>query len=448
MRIKDVFTVFPRKLPSGQNVFYYQCYDSKGKRQWAKSTGLSKRTEAVAFCMKLFRDGLLIPEKKLPTFAEYACGWWDIDTCRYLKWRQLHNPLTDSTIRLHKMRFHNHIKDYFAKYRLDEITSDVIEGWLLYMSEKNVSLGKDTADENENENKKMKPQTINQVYSTLRMMFEEAVRTKVLNDNPCRDVRELKEETVNRDILTVEEVRKLFPCDWSMVWDNELFYRANRLAACTGMRIGELQGLKGEYVFDDYIYITGQYTRNGYVPFTKTKENRNIPITPLMREELDGLLDANGTGYVFSEDGGMTPVNSERLGRQFERALECIGISRAEKKKRKLTFHSWRHFLNTLLRMSDVADSKVQSVTGHRSLRMTDHYTHFDTRKFAEVRNVQAELLTFKEPEHSTAKKAEKPRMTKMTEKPKEIKKISKPKVIDLKKKLPKKPATKRMARV
>jgi hypothetical protein len=181
----------------------------------------------------------------------------------------------------------------------------------------------------------------------------------------------------------------------------------------------------------------------------KTLAAHDIPIRIIGDgDDLDGLLDANGTGYVFSEDGGMTPVNSERLGRQFERALECIGISRAEKKKRKLTFHSWRHFLNTLLRMSDVADSKVQSVTGHRSLRMTDHYTHFDTRKFAEVRNVQAELLTFKEPEHSTAKKAEKPRMTKMTEKPKEIKKISKPKAIDLKKKLPKKPATKRMARV
>jgi hypothetical protein len=44
--------------------------------------------------------------------------------------------------------------------------------------------------------------------------------------------------------------------------------------------------------------------------------------------------------------------------------------------------------------MSDVADSKVQSVTGHRSMRMTDHYTHFDTRQFNEIRDVQKILLT------------------------------------------------------
>ena len=76
--------------------------------------------------------------------------------------------------------------------------------------------------------------------------------------------------------------------------------------------------------------------------------------------------------------------------------------------KRNLSFHAWRHFFNTLLRMSNVADSKVQSITGHRSLSMTDHYTHFDTRKFTEVRNVQAELLAIKEPENMDGKSAEK----------------------------------------
>ena len=57
------------------------------------------------------------------------------------------------------------------------------------------------------------------------------------------------------------------------------------------------------------------------------------------------------------------------------------------------------HLLNTLLLMSDVAEKKVQSVTGHLTTEMTEHYTHFDTRQFTEIRNVQAGLLTFKEPE-------------------------------------------------
>jgi integrase len=394
MRVKAIFTVFGRKLPSGKRVYYYQCYDANGKRQWAKSTGITKKTEAVAYCMKLFKDGLLVPD-----VAEFSAGWWDVETCGYLKWRRLHEPIADTTLCLHKGHFENHIKGYFAKYRLDEITPEVIEGWLLHMSEK-----KEMGNKKDENKKTLKPKTVNLAYGTLKLMMGEAARTKLLKENPCREVKELKEETIKREILTVEEVKKLFPLDWQRVWGSGLMYKANRLAACTGLRIGELRGLRGEYVFDDYIFITGQYTRFGYKNNTKTKENRNIPVTPVMRQELEGLLQANGNGYVFSDDGGETPVSVDRIRKQFDRALKAIGIGRAEKMERNLSFHAWRHFLNTLLRMSNVADSKVQSVTGHRSLAMTDHYTHFDTRKFAEVRDVQTELLALGKPENTEAK--------------------------------------------
>jgi integrase len=83
----------------------------------------------------------------------------------------------------------------------------------------------------------------------------------------------------------------------------------------------------------------------------------------------------------------------ERINRAYEKALENIGISHEERLKRNLSFHAWRHFFNTALRMDNVTDAKVQSVTGHRSKKMTDHYTHFDTRQFTEIREVQTKLL-------------------------------------------------------
>jgi integrase len=113
-----------------------------------------------------------------------------------------------------------------------------------------------------------------------------------------------------------------------------------------------------------------------------------------MRSELEELMRINGGGYIFSENGGESPVTAEKIARHYVLALKRIGINHEEKMKRQLSFHSWRHFFNTLMRMSDVADSKVQSVTGHRSMRMTDHYTHFDTRQFNEIRDVQETLLT------------------------------------------------------
>jgi hypothetical protein len=73
--------------------------------------------------------------------------------------------------------------------------------------------------------------------------------------------------------------------------------------------------------------------------------------------------------------------------------LEDIGIDKDEKKRRNLTPHAWRHFLNTTLRSCGVADAKVQSITGHKSHMMTDRYTHFYNEEFTEVRDVQNTLL-------------------------------------------------------
>jgi integrase len=376
MRIKANFTLFPRKMPSGRIVFYFQCYDENGVRQNGRSTGCSKKTEANAYCMRLYREGALVPRKRTMTFEEYAEGWWDIKTCKYLEWRQLSDPLSEGTIYMNRANTENYLKGFFGKTRLGDITRDTVKEWLLDMSRKKLSAA-----------------TANTALKTLRVMLDEAVNRGMLTGNPAKEVKELKAEGPERVILTRKELEKLFPDDWGRVWDDEVIYRAHRLGAGTGMRISELRGLRGEYVFKDYIYVCGQYTRHGYRRQTKTKRNRNIPIPAAMWRELEGLIRVNGAGFVFSEDGGKEPVTMERINRGYEKALERIGISHEERLERNLSFHAWRHFFNTELRMNDVADAKVQAVTGHESEKERERYTHFDTREFGEVREVQRKLL-------------------------------------------------------
>jgi integrase len=107
-------------------------------------------------------------------------------------------------------------------------------------------------------------------------------------------------------------VRGLFPSDWADVWGGFLFYLFNKLAACTGMRLGEVVGLRGEFVFDNYINVCGQWTRYGYGD-TKTHKERNIPIPALIRFELQKLMDINGRGYLFSENGGERPIERRQV---------------------------------------------------------------------------------------------------------------------------------------
>jgi hypothetical protein len=114
-------------------------------------------------------------------------------------------------------------------------------------------------------------------------------------------------------------------------------------------------------------------------------------------------MECNGRGFLFSLDEGATPVSRMLIYKKFHKALVKIGISKAEIQRRGLSIHSWRHFFNTTLQMANVALSKVQSVMGHKSDRMTEWYTHYDAKEFSEVRNVQETLLL---PDRKTKKGA------------------------------------------
>jgi integrase len=377
MRVREDFTVYPRKLGSGKTVFYYQCYDEDGKRTNGHSTGETTRTAAVKKCNALMLAGKLLPSarKAVPTFAEFARGWWEWDTCPYLKKQRGRKDITRSYAKKCKGVVDSQLLPYFGKMRLDKITDVDIDAWLVGFADRGY-----------------KNSYANTVFGTLGLMLGEAVRRRIIPSNPAAAVEKLKNGGKQMELLTPDEVRRLFPLDWGRVWADDIAYVANKLAACTGMRIGEVLGLRGEYVFDDYICVCAQYGEFGYGP-TKTKERRNIPLARVVRGELQRLMERNGRGYLFSDDGGETPVTRRNVYEDLMRALTVVGIDRAEARRRGITLHAWRHFFNTTLRMANVSDSKVQSVTGHKSMQMTDRYTHFDSKDFAEVRTVQEGLL-------------------------------------------------------
>jgi integrase len=242
----------------------------------------------------------------------------------------------------------------------------------------------------------------NTIPGTLKTMMIEAVARKIITVNPAASMEKLVNDRRNIKIITREEFKALFVKDWKRVWDNDrISYTANKLAALTGMRSSEVLGLRGEYVFDDHIYLCRQYDEYGYRD-TKTKDKHNIPLTGDMIHDLKELKAMNGGGFLFSLDGGNAPVCRRTMYDDFHRALNRIGIDDDEISERHLHLHAWRHFCNTELQKAGVSIPKVQSVTGHKSDRMTEWYCHFDPNEFGEIRRAQDALL---QPE--TGKKAD-----------------------------------------
>jgi integrase len=194
-------------------------------------------------------------------------------------------------------------------------------------------------------------------------------------------------------ILKHDEVQKLFPSDWREIWDSYEVYIINKLAACTGMRLSEILGLQTGRVMEDHIHVCSQYLEKYGIRPLKTKDSRNIPITPSLYNELSVLFKSNEADFLFTRLETNTPISRNRLYRESGNAFDKIGINSEERTKRGIALHHWRHFLNTELLMANVSTLKVQKVTGHKSLYMTMHYTHFDSREFTEVLDVQNNLF-------------------------------------------------------
>jgi integrase len=286
----------------------------------------------------------------------------------------------------------NQILPFFADTPLEKITYRDINKWLLGFKNREITV------DGKKEKKVYKNTYANTVLVTLNVMLGYAVEQELLTVNPCARVRRLKNDRKSIEIITVEEVQKLFPENWETVWDGkEAAYVANKLASLTGMRAGEIMALRGEYVFDDYIYVCGSYGEYGSGP-TKTKETRFIPLIPEMIGLLRKLMEKNGNGYVFSLDGGAKPICRKYFYDGFHRALKRIGIDQAEITRRGLSIHSWRHFLNTELQMQGLTLRQVQAVTGHKSEAMTEGYSHFDARQLVDVMKAQRVINGTKKP--------------------------------------------------
>jgi integrase len=393
MKIHNDFTLYWRVIPSGKRVVYYYAYDVDSNRLGGWSTGETTMTAARVKCNRLLREGKLIPNSGyMPTFAEFALGWWEWETCAYLKKRRKRHNITMAYANNNKKNLKNQLLPYFGEMPLHKISSDDIEAWF------------DMLIEEDYQNT-----SINGYFGTLKTMMIEAVSHKLITRDPTEKVGRLVNDRKEIKIITREEFKKLFIGDWKRVWDNDhISYTANKLAALTGMRASEVLGLKGGFVYEDHIFLCKQYDEYGYRD-TKTKDKHNIPLPSEMIDSLLELRAMNGQGFIFSLDGGATPVCRKTIYRDYHRALENIGISEDEIAERHLHLHGWRHFFNTELLKGGLTIPQTQAVTGHKSNRMTEWYSHFNPEEFVQARKVQDSLLHVDEskPEGAVTGKAE-----------------------------------------
>lgn len=358
MRIREPFTLYRRKTKN-KAIYYYVTYDETGMRR-KFTTGCTSKTQAYAYAMELHRSGCLIPEDRpeverpKTTFAEYAKGWWTRES-DYVKEEALRGRiLSDQYLGISASQLKLHILPTFKRFLLGDITTVKIESWQRQLVEKTG----------------LAPKSVNNVVSTLSVMLEEARRQELIDTNPVKEVRPLACNSRQRGVLTYEEAKDLLTN--LSYWDNPVAYTASLLAACTGMRLSEIRALRASDLRQGYIHVQHSADLKGDLKSTKTGDTRDLPIPESLMEALSQLAKLSGpTERLFSIAG--VPMEHNAIRQGFYRALAKKGIKEKERKERNITFHSWRHFLNSQLLAHGISETKTRRITGHTTASMTEH---------------------------------------------------------------------------
>ena len=103
---------------------------------------------------------------------------------------------------------------------------------------------------------------------------------------------------------------------------------------------------------------------------------RRVFLPARVGEQLQELAGRNpwGNPFVFWGTRKTEPMSVRLVDLAFAEACRRIGISDEERKARRLTFHAWRHWYNSMLR-GRMPDHVLRELTRHPSEARTERYT-------------------------------------------------------------------------
>jgi integrase len=307
---------------------YYIDYRLNGKR-YRESTNTTKRREAE---LVLDRFKQKAKETKRPEIKDTVKEYKFAELAQeYLKWTERQ--------RAHKTKkiWVKQLVEVFGNFDVTNLNPRVIEQW------QSVRL------------KYNKPSTVNRLTGCLKHMINKGLQWDMASEKALKLVRMVKPlEENNRRLrfLTIEECQTLIDCCARHLKP------IVTVALHTGMRRGEILGLKWKQVDLNHGFILLDTSKNG--------ERKEIPIDDTLQEMFSEMPHSIESIYVFTDRDG-NPYKSVK--RSFSTALRKAGIH-------DFRFHDCRHTFASHLVMAGVDLVSVKDLLGHKSLTMTLRYAH------------------------------------------------------------------------
>ncbi len=210
-------------------------------------------------------------------------------------------------------------------------------------------------------------------YGIIRASFNQAIKDKLIINNPCINAPKMKQNQVARTYLTYDEVTKISKVDFKFPEIKKAF-----LFSCfSGLRYSDIVNLTwGDIKKEDNHYkLAYKQTKTKtfeYMPLSKTainlinKDSKNIINFPKNK-----IFKLPSYSWVY--------VKLKELGKQ-------AGL------KKVLTTHVGRHTFATLSITNGVDIYRVSKLLGHKNLNHTEIYAKIINEKLQQAVDMLPEL--------------------------------------------------------
>lgn len=276
----------------------------------------------------------------LPTFKQYANNWFDL---KRIEWRDSHCINTKSII-------DNSLIPHFGLLPINEISKQEI---LSFRSKLSKRKGRNSSGYLSNK-------TINNHLQVLRNILLDAAEEYDFVST-FRNIKPLKRQKVHINPFSLDEVKLIVK---NVRKDYKNYYV---LRFYTGLRTGEIDGLKWKYVdFENRLILIRETIVNGKTEYTKTDgSQRELPMLGPVFEALKEQYLATGkTGnYVFCNNNKQPLDHNNVTKRVWYPLLSFLKLD----KRRP---YQSRHTAATILLASGENPEWIARFLGHSSTEM------------------------------------------------------------------------------
>lgn len=288
-----------------------------------------------------------VEDKIISTFSEFSVRWVDVYVRGNNKPSEIENK--QGVLR-------NHLIPYFGKMPINGIKREKIEEYKAIKIKSGLS-----------------PKTVNNHLAFVAKCLNCAVDWEVIELKDMPKIKKLTAHSKRIDFLLPAETAQLLADRSEPMW-NLMIYVALR----TGLRFGELLGLKWEAInFDKRVLTVQESIVRGIVGTPKSGKIRHVPISNDLHEEL--LKHRKPRGRLFEVEG-FENISARMATNALHRIIKRI-------KFRHTNWHMFRHTFASHLAMNGTPIPLVQRYMGHASIEMTMRYAHLAPDAYADSVN-------------------------------------------------------------